>query len=62
MATAATAQRAVATRTGPPLRRASLAVAVLAVCALAVLPFLALAGFAVRDAGSGSLLLGAEGF
>ncbi|MEA5392817.1 iron ABC transporter permease [Cyanobium gracile UHCC 0139] len=43
------------------MRRASLAAAVLLVCALAVLPFLALAGFAVRDAGSGSLWLGAEG-
>ncbi len=61
MATVATAERAVATRTGPPMRRASLAAAVLLVCALAVLPFLALAGFAVRDAGSGSLWLGAEG-
>lgn len=43
------------------MRRASLAAAVLLVCALAVLPFLALAGFALRDAGSGGLWLGAEG-
>ncbi len=61
MATAATAERATPTRTAPPMRRASLAAAVLLVCALAVLPFLALAGFAVRDAGSGGLWLGPEG-
>ena len=61
MATAATAERAPAPRTAPPMRRASLAAAVLLVCALAVLPFLALAGFALRDAGSGGLWLGAEG-
>ncbi|WP_219904256.1 MULTISPECIES: ABC transporter permease [Cyanophyceae] len=61
MASAATAERAPAPRTAPPMRRASLAAAVLLVCALALLPFLALAGFAVRDAGSGGLWLGAEG-
>ena len=57
----ATAERATADRAAPPLRRAPLAAAVLLVCGLALLPFLALAGFAVREAGSSRLWLGSEG-
>ena len=61
MGVLATAERATANRAAPPLRRAPLAAAVLLVCGLALLPFLALAGFAVRDAGSSRLWLGSEG-
>ncbi len=61
MGVLATAERATADRSGPPLRRTPLAAAVLLVCGLALLPFLVLAGFALRDAGSSQVWLGAEG-
>jgi len=43
------------------MRRGPLAAAVLLVCALALLPFLVLAGYALLGAGSSSVWLGAEG-